>query len=92
MRAVSDDYQPRTLDELADQALLILGEQGDMRCGLLGSLLFKDAARLRGSAPFARIAGKVVRRLLDRGHAGCTNKGTWELTYRGRQEYAKLRG
>ncbi len=68
MRSTPDDYQKRTMEELADAALEILREQPGLRCGTLGERLF-PMATLRGSAPFARLAGRVVRLLEKQGKA-----------------------
>ena len=64
MRAVADEYEPRSLDQLEQDALAILlrFEGQALSCGSIGDLLFKEATH-RGSARFARIAGKVMRRL-----------------------------
>ena len=70
MRAVGADYQPRTMDQLEAAAILVLERyRGQtVRCGLIGEQMFPDAIH-RGSAPFARIAGKVMRRLEAKGKA-----------------------
>ena len=70
MRAVGDDYQPRTMEQLEAAALLMLERyRGQaVRCGLIGEQMFPEAIH-RGTAPFARIAGKVMRRLEAKGKA-----------------------
>ena len=69
MRAVSDEYNKRSMQELADDALEIIKRQPGLRCGGIGDELFPDGTILRGSAPFARIAGKVMRILQTDGRA-----------------------
>ncbi len=86
MKATPDDYQPRPMGVLCQAALEILRDangQG-LRCGLLGDRLFPDAI-LRGSAPFARIAGKVMHRLDSAGLATwCADDyGGWVITRKG---------
>ena len=62
--------EKRTLDELADQAFEILKQYGPMRCGVLGGLLFPNATgAVNCSCPYARIAGKVTKRLEQQGRA-----------------------
>jgi len=65
MRAVTDDYEPRTLRTLAQEALTVLRQHHPepLRCGYIGSRLFR--ARKRGSAPYARIAGRAMRLLKE---------------------------
>lgn len=75
MRAVDDDYSKRSMDELAEHALQIITEQPGLRCGGIGDQLFRDVATLRGSAPFARLAGKVMRKLEREGKAYYCGKG-----------------
>lgn len=60
----------RTLDEMADQAFEILKQHGPMRCGVLGGWLFPKATGAANcSCPYARIAGKVTKRLKEQGRA-----------------------
>ena len=68
MRAVDDDYHPRTMEQLEAAAILVLQRyRGQtVRCGLIGEQMFPEAIH-RGTAPFARIAGKVMRRLEAKG-------------------------
>lgn len=70
MKAVSDEYEPRSMDALCGEALEILraNDGQALGCGFIGSKLFRDA-RHRGSAPFARLAGKVMARLKAKGLA-----------------------
>ena len=91
MKAVSNDYQPRTMDELEHDALLVLSRDRLMRCGSIGERIFGDhVVTWRGSAPFARIAGKVMRRLEKRGLAvtRANRHGDWGwcLTLAGQRE------
>lgn len=89
MQAVRDDYKRRSMCLLCQDALEILREikHGPVRCGYIGGRLFWDAAHHRGSAPFTRIAGKVLKRLE---HAGLAewqrnqNFGGWVVTAAGR--------
>lgn len=78
MKAVADDYKSRSMCVLCQDALEILRSAGgqSIRCGRLSDELFADATH-RGSAPFARIAGKVTRRLKDAGLA------TWQVSVLG---------
>ncbi len=68
MKAVADDYTPRTMAQLEEQALELLRTcpHPTVGCGWIGRQIFAGAHQ-RGSAPFARIAGKVMRRLQKRG-------------------------
>ena len=71
MRSVSDNYQSRSMVVLCGEALAILCDASRddwLRCSYIGRQLFRDA-HCRGSAPFARIAGKVMRRLEAAGFA-----------------------
>ncbi len=69
MKAVQDEYRRRSMDELCEDALRILRDaNGPVRCGYIGEQLFFDAIH-RGSAPFARIAGKVMQQLQREGRA-----------------------
>lgn len=98
MRAVKDDYQSRTMPVLCEEALAILCdvESGKwLRCSYIGEQLFRDAY-FRGSCPFARIAGKVLKRLeaigLARSHGevvGGQYRFGWAATSRGRRKHDK---
>jgi hypothetical protein len=68
MKATDDTYRKRSLDELGVEALAILQRQPGLRCGALGEALFREATH-RGSAPFARLAGRVMKKLERRGLA-----------------------
>jgi len=71
MQAVRDDYEPRSMQALCQEALQLLRKQAPGRlshCAHIGEQLF-FSARHRGSCPFARIAGKVMKRLKDAGLA-----------------------
>ncbi len=90
MKAVDDDYKPRTMAILCQEALEFLRKQGGkpVGCGYVGEQLFFHASH-RGSAPFARIAGKVLKRLKDAGLAsGGMSRGYdwpgWHVTDAGR--------
>jgi len=78
VKAVSDDYKSRSMRVLCQDALEILrnAHGQSIRCGRLGDELFADATH-RGPAPFARIAGKVTRRLEAAGLA------TWQVSFPG---------
>lgn len=66
----------RTLDEMADEAFVILKKHGPMRCGVLGSWLFPAATgAVNCSCPYARIAGKITKRLRDQGRAYYDKRG-----------------
>ena len=88
MKATPDGYRPRPMKILCQEALEILRESDDpLRCGYLGDRLFREAVH-RGSAPFARIAGKVMRRLEKVGLAEYGNRGDvwgWRVTAAGRR-------
>lgn len=63
MKATPDDYKPRPMAQLCQEVLEILRDTHDpVRCGYIGGMLFPECIQ-RGSAPFARIAGKVTRKL-----------------------------
>lgn len=92
MKAVCDDYKPRSMEVLCQEALEILRASASlMRCSFIGEQLFRDAT-FRGSCPFARIAGKVVRRLREAGLAeiqigrgGHASAWGWSVTCKGRR-------
>lgn len=70
MRATKDGYKRRTIEQLADEAFELLRKTDRLAsCAWIGEQLFRDEAHFRGSAPFARIAGKVMRRLKAQGRA-----------------------
>ncbi len=84
MKAVPDDYQTRPMHVLCEEALEQLRDATEpRRCGYIGEQLFWDATH-RGSAPFARIAGKVMKRLKDAGLAEWSNGG-WVISEAGRK-------
>ncbi|MBC8867793.1 MAG: hypothetical protein H8E44_00150 [Planctomycetes bacterium] len=70
MKAVGDTYRKRSMDELADLAIEILRQHNGqpLGCGYIGERLFPGAIH-RGSAPFARIAGRAMKRLERDGKA-----------------------
>lgn len=71
MKATRDDYRKRSLAELADEAFLILKASQHnlpMSAARVGEQLFSAAVH-RGTAPFARIAGRVLRLLERQGRA-----------------------
>jgi len=78
MKAVSKSYKRRTIEQLADEAFEILRKQNRLAsCAYVGEQLFRDDVQtMRGSAPFARIAGKVLRKLREQGRATWTVDGT----------------
>lgn len=92
MRAVKDDYKPRSMETLCQEALEILrASPVSMRCTYIGEQLFHDASHFRGSAPFARIAGKIMKRLAEAGLAedhcfivGGRYYSGWRATHKGR--------
>lgn len=77
MKAVAEDYKKRSLDELADEAMEIIRRNPGVRCGYIGERLFADAPHHRGTAPFARIAGRVMKKLEREGRAICIIKNGW---------------
>ena len=85
MKATPDNYKPRSMPVLCQEALAVLRDANQpLRCGYIGERLFPDAIH-RGSAPFARIAGKVVRRLESQGLVAWEQNansgfGGWVLT------------
>ena len=89
MKATPDNYKPRAMPTLCQDALEMLREATwPVRCGYIGNELFPDAIH-RGSAPFARIAGKVVRKLEAAGLIeylqDTTGFGGWVVTALGRK-------
>lgn len=78
MKAVSKEYKRRTIEQLADEAFeLLLKADRLASCAWVGEQLFRDDVQtMRGSAPFARIAGKVLRKLKAQGRATWTVDGT----------------
>lgn len=76
--AVVDGYRRRSLDELGDVALRMLVSRGAIPggrqvfgCGQIGEALFSGQYQgaVNCSAPFARLAGRVMARLKEKGHA-----------------------
>lgn len=68
-KTARDGYHPRTLASLADEAYVFLrGSSGLMSAARVGEAIFPDATH-RGSAPFARIGGRVLRLLERQGRA-----------------------
>lgn len=91
MRAVQDDYKQRSMETLCQEALEILRASSSLvGCSYMGEQLFRDAT-FRGSCPFARIAGKILKRLKDAGlaenSAGRYNASAWgwQVTGKGRR-------
>lgn len=76
MKAVSESYETRSMDELGLAALEILRRSPGLRCGSIGGYLFAGAHH-RGSAPFARLAGRVMRRLEKSGRAVFIIENGW---------------
>lgn len=63
-------HDHRTMAELEVAAMEIIKRQPGMRCGRIGDELFPNGFRgSQCSAPFARIAGKVMSRLQKQGRA-----------------------
>lgn len=64
MKSTPPDYKRRSMAVLCQEALEILREYHGqpLGCGLIGGQLFRESTQ-RGSAPFARLAGKVMKRL-----------------------------
>ena len=77
MRAVDDSYESRTLEDLAVTCLGILSNDQLMRCGYIGGQLFPGAIH-RGSAPFARQAGRVMRVMERSGWAVSESRDGWQ--------------
>lgn len=71
MRSTSKEYKRRTIEQLADEAFELLRKTDRLAsCAWIGEQLFRDEVEtMRGSAPFARIAGKVLRKLKAQGRA-----------------------
>lgn len=67
MKAMKKSYKPKSMKDLEIEVLRILKSSPGLRCGLIGEKLFPEVEHYRGSAPFARIAGKVVRGLQRKG-------------------------
>lgn len=72
-----DEYKKRSMAELADAALEIIQAQPGMRCGLIGDRLFRGKAYMKGSAPYARLAGKVMKVLQEEGRAYYGSNSGW---------------
>lgn len=64
-----DDSDRRTMAQLEEDAFTAIKEQPGLRCGAIGDVLFDHVSTAGGSAPFARIAGKVMKRLEKKGLA-----------------------
>lgn len=87
MKAVNDGYKKRSMIELELEVLNVLRNNIDrpVRCGWIGEQIFKDHVDFyRGSAPFARIAGKITKRLEKKGFAKWSGGG-WMLTEKGKR-------
>lgn len=94
MCAVSSDYRPRSMGVLCQEALEILRHPDHtsfLSCNQIGEMLFRDAT-YRGSAPYALIAGKVLKRLAAAGLAKISGRSFagqwytgWEITDAGRR-------
>ena len=61
----SDPGETPQLTNIEHHALHTLRERGPMTCTMLGEALWCSSKR-PGSAPYARPAGKVLRRLLEK--------------------------
>lgn len=72
------------MEELEELALEAIRQQPGLRCGGIGDRLFKHISYMKGSAPYARLAGKVMKRLEARGLAYYDSKGFggWRPTAR----------
>lgn len=78
MKAVTQEYQKRSLDELGEAAMAHIRRCPGARCGAIGDAIFAGHIdHTRGSAPFARLAGKVMRRLEKQGKACYAVKNGW---------------
>ncbi len=75
--AVRRDYAGRSMDELGDLAMQVIERQPGLRCGAIGDHLFGDHSTLLGSAPYARIAGKVMKQLERQGRAYVQVRDGW---------------
>lgn len=66
----------RSMEELEIAAIATLARANQpVRCGWIGNGMFPG--RHRGSAPYARLAGKVIRRLERKGLATFESRGRW---------------
>lgn len=84
----------RSMDELEDAALAALLALRDVPvgCGALGDRVFADVIREKGhhngSAPYARVMGRVMARLKQRGLVRCVSSVRggrgWVLTSAGK--------
>lgn len=89
--AVRDSYKKRSMAELELAALKALAEYNGnpVGCGTLGDRMFHDQdCYIKGSAPYARLAGRVVRRLKESGEAEYVFRsdwGGWVITSKGRK-------
>lgn len=79
--SVHTDYRPRTMGELENSALEVLHKWGtSLPCSVIGEGMFEDHAHVNGNCPYARIAGRVMRRLREKNLAVCDRKtGHWSL-------------
>lgn len=83
--AVRDEYVKRSMAELELAALQFLVARGavpngrnNFGCGSIGNAIFPDAqGAVNCSAPYARIAGKVMSRLRVKGEADWYVIGDW---------------
>lgn len=68
---MSEKRRTRTMEGLELDALAIteaINHHHPASCAVIGEHLYRDRT-MRGSAPYARIAGKVMRRLESKGQA-----------------------
>lgn len=89
--AVNSGYKKRTMRELAEEALVIIIRQPGLGCGVIGDELFKGNAYIKGSAPYARLVGKVMKLLEADGLAYRDRRG-WQPRVRAVMESRKREG
>ena len=82
----------KTMEELETVALACLRDRNSVpiRCGTLGDQIFRDHIKEtgmhNGSAPYARITGKIMARLKENGLAYYTGRGSyfgWVISQKG---------
>lgn len=65
-------------DLMIETLALLKDRPGGLRCAQIGEHLYRDR-RIKGSCPYARIAGKVLARLYEEGHVWKDSTGLWRL-------------
>ncbi|MEL7337870.1 MAG: hypothetical protein AAFN70_16870 [Planctomycetota bacterium] len=75
MRLVNQ-MKNHTMAELEIEVLRVLADRPGMGCGAIGNVVYKDEpGRANCSCPWARIVGKVMKRLIEKGNAKPMQRG-----------------